>query len=98
MTQWTSSTLNQASVADSSILRYTNFPLLDSSTLVAINSGKFKDGLDGLYFLFRGAWWLIKECTNAFFHPSSHSFMTRGRLQGYQSWRNTLRGKIRTLY
>jgi hypothetical protein len=28
MTQCTSSTLNQTSVADPSILRYTNFPLL----------------------------------------------------------------------
>jgi hypothetical protein len=33
---------------------YTNFPLLDSSTLATANSGMSKDGLDGLYFLFRG--------------------------------------------
>jgi hypothetical protein len=42
MTQCTSSTLNQTSVADPSILRYTNFPLLESSTLATINSGKSK--------------------------------------------------------
>ena len=46
MTQCTIfSTLNQTSVADSSILRYTNFPLLESSTLATINFGKSKDGL-----------------------------------------------------
>jgi hypothetical protein len=43
MTQCTSSTLNQTSIADSSILRYTNFPLLESSTLATINSGKSKE-------------------------------------------------------